>query len=374
MHITFLGLSITSSWGNGHATIYRGLVQALVRRGHRVTFLERDKPWYAQHRDLPDPDASCYGDVFLYQSLDDLRDRFAPAVQRAELSIVGSYVPDGVAVGEWVCETAEGVPAFYDIDTPVTLAKLARGDYEYLTPELVRRYRLYLTFTGGPTLRRLEVDLRSPAARPLYCCVDPDLYFPASRVEENPHMLDARRLKSPRRGGLNLDLGYMGTYSDDRQPPLERLLLEPARRWGGGRFMVAGPQYPAGIDWPGNVERVEHLPPAEHRAFYNSQRFTLNITRADMVAAGYAPSVRLFEAAACGTPIISDRWAGLDTFFPLDEAILIADTPEDTLRYLRELPESQRRCIAQRARSITLENHTADARAAELEAYVREVS
>lgn len=276
LRITILGLSISSSWGNGHATIFRALVKALVRRGHRVTFLERDVPWYARQRDL-----------------DELRDRHHAAVADADLAIVGSYVPDGIAVGRWVTQAARGVTAFYDISTPVTLARLERDDCDYIDRQLIPRYDLYLSFAGGPTLDRLERAFGSPRALPFYCCVDPQHYFPST-------------------GDSAYDLGYMGTYSDDCQPPLERLLLEPARRWGDGRFVVAGPQYPADIAWPANVQRIEHLPPAEHRAFYNRQRWTLNITRADMIRADYAPSVRLFEAAACATPIISDRWQGLD--------------------------------------------------------------
>jgi spore maturation protein CgeB len=346
LRIVIIGLTITSSWGNGHATTYRGLVRELVRRGHDVLFLEHDKPWYASNRDLPNP---LYGKTALYQSMDDLKDRFLDDVCEADLVIVGSYVPQGVAVGHWVNDTARGSTAFYDIDTPVTLAKLARGDFEYLAPELIPKYDMYLSFTGGPTLERLEKQFGSPRALPLYCSVDPDLYYPEDR----------RR---------TWDLGYLGTYSRDRQPPLDKLLIQPARRWHAGRFVVAGPQYPADIDWT-NVERVEHLPPAQHRAFYNGQAFTLNITRADMTAAGYAPSVRLFEAAACGVPIISDWWDGLDTLFVPGEEILIARTTDDVLRYLRETDELERRHIGTRARRKVLSAHTAAHRAAELEQY-----
>lgn len=359
--ITFLGLSLTSSWGNGHATIFRALVRALVRRGHDVTFLERDKPWYASNRDLPDPLEDVYGTVHLYDSLDDLRQNHAEAVRDADLVIVGSYVPDGVAVGQWVIDTAGGVPAFYDIDTPVTLAKLERGDHEYLTPELIRQYRLYFTFTGGPTLKTLEDRYGSPAARPLYCCVDPEHYYPAADEDGTAQRYD-------------YDLGYMGTYSDDRQPPLQALLIDPAMQWPTGRFVVAGPQYPDSIDWPGNVERIDHLPPAKHRRFYNGQRFTLNITRADMRRAGYAPSVRLFEAAACGTPIISDAWPGLDTFFTPGEEILLAEDARDTLNYLTDLDDTQRQAIADAARQRVLDEHTADHRARELEAAIASAS
>ena len=351
LRLVVLGLSITSSWGNGHATTYRGLLRAFAERGHDVLFLERDVPWYAEHRDLPDPP---FCRTALYASLTELRDRHGAAVRDADLVVVGSYVPEGVAVGEWVTRTARGATAFYDIDTPVTLAKLARGDTEYLAPELVPRYDAYFSFTGGPTLERLEREYRSPMARALYCSVDPALYYPEPA--------------EPR-----WDLAYMGTYSDDRQPTLERLLVEPARSWPAGRFAVVGPQYPAELTWAPNVERVAHLAPERHRAFYTAQRFTLNVTRADMVAAGYSPSVRLFEAAACGTPIVSDAWDGLDTVLAVGSEILVARTTADALGYLRDLPDAERRAVGERARARVLAGHTAARRAAELEAYAAEL-
>jgi spore maturation protein CgeB len=345
MRIVFLGLSVTSSWGNGHATNYRGLMRALSERGHDVLFLERDVPWYARERDMPDPPWGC---TALYSSLEELRDEHEEAVSEADLVVVGSYVPDGVAVGDWVHETARGVPAFYDIDTPVTLASLARGECEYLEPRQVPGYELYLSFTGGPVLRRLERELGSPRARAFHCLVDPEGYFP----EERP---------------LRWDLGYLGTYSDDRQPALEALLVDPARRDPSLRAVVAGPKYPDSIDWPPNVERIEHLPPARHRGFYRSQRLTVNVTRADMVRAGWSPSVRLFEAAACATPVVSDAWPGLDEIFSIDSEILVGDVAAALARDPGEL-----RAIGERARARVLREHTAEHRAAELEAHVRE--
>jgi len=351
LDIVIFGLSITSSWGNGHATTFRALVRALSARGHNVCFLERDMPWYAEHRDMPNPP---YGLTQLYKSVAELKRRFARKVMNADLCIVGSYVPDGVAIGEWVLRTCRGVKAFYDIDTPVTLAKLAAGDAEYVTPRLVRRYDLYLSFAGGPVLRKIENELGSPMARALYCSVDPKVYFPEARA-------------------LKWDLGYMGTYSIDRQPSLDLLLVDPARRSPELKTVVAGPMYPRDLAWPGNVERIEHLPPASHRRFYNSQRFTLNITRADMRRAGHSPSVRMFEAAACGTPIISDNWPGLETFFGLEKEILIASSPEQVLTYLNDIAEKDRRAMGEHARLRVLASHTSEQRAMELESYVAEV-
>lgn len=351
LRVVMLGLAVTSSWGNGHATTYRGLIRGLSARGHEVLFLERDLPWYAANRDLPRP-PGCR--VELYTSLRELRERFTEAVAGADLVIVGSYVPEGAAIGEWVTEVAGGVTAFYDIDTPVTLSYLERGDADYLTRALIPRYHLYLSFTGGPTLEQLERCYGSPLARPLYCSADPVVYHPEPMT--------------PR-----WELGYMGTYSEDRQGALDSLLLGAARRSPSARFVVAGPQYPDSIRWPVNVERIVHLSPARHRDFYNAQRFTLNLTRACMIAAGYSPSVRLFEAAACGTPIISDHWEGLDTFFEPGREILVARSAMDVLEYLQELPEEERVEFGRRARERVLSAHTAAHRAAELEGYIREV-
>ena len=353
MNLVIIGLSITSSWGNGHATTYRALVRELDRAGHDVLFLEHDKPWYAGNRDLPEPP---FGRTCLYDSIETLKRDHKADIADADAVIVGSYVPQGVEVGEWALATAGGRVAFYDIDTPVTLAKLRRGDFEYLTPDLIRRYPLYLSFSGGGVLDVIEREFGSPRARALHCSVDPELYGP----DESP---DAE---------LRYDLTYLGTYSDDRQPTLDKLLVEPARRWDAGRFSVAGPMYPESIKWPANVERIEHLPPAQHRAFYNQSRWTLNVTRADMIAAGWSPSVRLFEAAACGTPIVSDAWTGLGDYFKIGTEIVTAASPQEALAIVRDMPESDRKQIADAARQTVLTHHTSAKRAAELVAHLTE--
>jgi spore maturation protein CgeB len=349
MRLVVLGLSLSSSWGNGHATTYRSLLKAFAARGHDILFLERDVPWYAAHRDLVDPD---YCRLEFYESLSGLA-AHAGEVAGADAVMVGSYVPEGVAVGRWAQAAARGVVAFYDIDTPVTLAKLERGDHEYLSPGLIPGYGLYLSFTGGPTLDRLMRRYGSPDARALYCSVDPESYPP---LDLEPRW----------------DLSYLGTYSPDRQPTLERLLIEPARRAPHLKFAVAGPQYPQEIDWPDNVERIDHVPPSGHARFYAASRFTLNVTRADMIRAGYSPSVRLFEAAAAGAPIVSDGWPGLDTIFAPGREILLATTPENVLTWLAS-GDTERRRLADAARRRVLSDHTADHRAAELEEHIERV-
>jgi nucleoside-diphosphate-sugar epimerase/spore maturation protein CgeB len=349
MNLVVLGLSLSSSWGNGHATTYRALLKAFAARGHDILFLERDVPWYREHRDIAAP---AYCRLETYGSIEELR-HWSDEVRNADAVIVGSYVPEGVAVGGFVQRLARGITAFYDIDTPVTLAKLERRDFEYLSPEIIPRYDLYLSFTGGPTLECIERRYGSPRARALYCSVDPDAY----------PLVDVPK---------TWDLSYLGTYSDDRQPTLEELLIEPARRLPHLEFCVAGPQYPDSIEWPQNLERIDHLPPAEHPAFYAASRYTLNVTRADMIAAGWSPSVRLFEAAACGTPVISDQWEGIERLFRPDREIILANTSGEIVERLQSSHDAA--AIGMAARKRILESHTAAHRASELEGYIEEAA
>jgi spore maturation protein CgeB len=351
-NIVIIGLSISSSWGNGHATTYRSLVRALAARGHEVLFLEQDAPWYASNRDLPDPP---YCELGIYRDVRELFAKYEPIVANADVCMVGSYVPDGVQVSDWVTSICLGVTAFYDIDTPVTLAGLASGTTDYISQRNIADYDVYLSFTGGPTLDRLENDFGAPLARALYCSFDESHYRPIDVAKK-------------------WELGYMGTYSADRQPTLNALLVEPACQLPDLKMVVAGPQYPDTAEFPHNVERIEHLPPAGHVEFYCSQRFTLNVTRADMIAAGYSPSVRLFEAAACGVPVISDHWAGLDTFFEPGSEILIAERTEDVVDILTSASDNEAKAMGQRARRRVMASHTAAHRAEEFERSIRDAN
>lgn len=352
MQIVFIGLTISSSWGNGHATTYRGLLRELTAQGHEVYFLEHDKPWYSDNRDF---DQSEHYHLRFYDSVDMLQEQFGSLVKTAEMVIVGSYVPEGVRVGHWVQDTANGVTAFYDIDTPVTLTKLDKGDEEYLTKALIPGFDLYLSFSGGEVLDLLESQYNAQRARALYCSVDPDLYYP-----------------------MNLEkkwtLGYLGTYSMDRQPTVNNLLIEPAKKYVSKNFVVAGPGYPEEIAWPQNVQRIDHLAPHKHCEFYNRQQFTLNVTREAMIRLGYSPSVRLFEAAACGVPIISDYWKGLTDLFEEGKEILIARDTGEMESILKETTPEQQKAIGEAARKKVMHAHTAAHRAKELITYYDEVN
>jgi len=354
MRLIVFGLSITSTWGNGHGTTYRALLQALHARGHDIEFFEKDVEWYACNRDLPDPE---FCKVCLYESWRDVLPHARKQLRQADVAIVGSYFYDGIAAIDEMLAANTPVKAFYDIDTPVTISALrARGEAEYLAACQIPAFDIYFSFTGGPMLREIEQRFGASRAVPLYCAFDPQRY---------------RRLTPNHK--FACDLSYMGTYAPDRQPKLEQLLLEPARQLGARSFVVAGPQYPATVRWPNNVRRIEHLSAQWHPEFYSSSRFTLNVTRRDMTIAGYSPSVRLFEAAACGATIVSDNWPGLDNFFAPSREILLPTGSDDVVHYLTALDDAEVRRVGEAARARVLAEHTSAVRAAQFERAVESV-
>jgi spore maturation protein CgeB len=347
MKFVIFGLTISSSWGNGHATLWRGLCRVLARRGHEVVFFERDVPYYALNRDLT---VLPYGELCLYPNWDDALPLARSHLTDADVAMVTSYCPDGVAATDAVLESPAALRAFYDLDAPVTLARLQAGEpVEYIGPRGLREFDLVLSYTGGRALSELQARLGARRVAPLYGSVDPDAYRRTDMV-----------------GHYRADLSYLGTYAADRQQALEELLVEPARRLPERRFVIGGAQYPVEFPWASNIYFVRHLPPGEHPGFYSSSRLTLNTTRAAMARMGYCPSGRLFEAAACGTPILTDAWEGLEAFFRPGSEILVAHNTEDAIRAL-EAADAELARIASLARQRTLDEHTAERRAQQLE-------
>ena len=352
MKVTIFGLSITSSWGNGHATTFRALARALHRRGHRIVFYEKDVEWYASNRDMPRP---TFCEVRLFHNWADIRKSAMQEATESDAVIVGSYFPHGLEAIDELAEFSGPAKLFYDIDTPITVSQLREtGRTDYLRADQVPAFDVYLSFTGGPMLQEIETRFRARKAVPLYCSFDPDEY---------------RKFKVNKR--FACDLSYMGTYAPDRQPKIGEFLTEAACLLPGKSFIVAGPQYPKTIKWPKNVRRITHLNPRWHARFYSSSRLTLNVTRRDMVRAGYSPSVRLFEAAACGATMISDNWPGLETFFTPGEEILLPTGTNDVVRLLTEIPVAELEAIGRRARERVLSEHTGDIRAQQFEDYVQ---
>ena len=348
MKITIFGLAITSSWGNGHATTFRALCRALHQHGHQITFFEKNLEWYASNRDVPEPP---YCRVKIYEDWDQVLPLARKELRDSDVALVGSYFPDGIAAIREVLDSSVRVRAFYDIDTPITLAQLrASASTSYLLGEQVPEFDIYFSFTGGPALKELEQRFGARRAVPLYCSVDPEKHHPF-----------------PREPRFACELSYMGTYAPDRQPKIAEFLCRTAEELPGSRFIVAGPQYPDDIRWPRNVDRIIHLEPKFHPRLYSSSRLTLNVTRRDMVMAGYSPSVRLFEAAACGATLVSDDWPGLDMFFVPGKEILLPSSAADVRRYLKETSPELLRQIGAAARERVIVEHSSATRATQFE-------
>ncbi|MCA1424354.1 glycosyltransferase [Bradyrhizobium sp. NBAIM16] len=347
MKIIIFGLTISSSWGNGHATLWRGLCKHLARSGHSVVFFERDVPYYAGARDLYELPG---GALRLFANWDDVRQAASAEIRDADVAIVTSYCPDAIAATELILAEDRAVPVFYDLDTPVTLARLIAGEaVPYIGPRGLRDFALVLSFTGGPHVAdEFRTRLGARDTRPLYGHVDTDIHHP---VTPQPH--------------YRADLSYLGTYSEDRQRTLEALFVAPARARQDLRFLIGGAQYPHDFPWSPNIYFVRHLPPSEHAPFFASSRLTLNVTRRAMAEMGWCPSGRLFEAAACGAPLLSDDWPGIADFFAPGGEILIARDEHDALAALA-MPDAELRRMALRAYERTMDQHTSDKRAREL--------
>jgi spore maturation protein CgeB len=354
LKIVVFGLSVTSSWGNGHATTYRALLSALHRRKHRIVFFEKDEEWYASNRDLPSPE---FCEVRLFNNWNLVLPQLRREVADCDVAVLGSYFAEGIRAVDELAQSSVPIKAFYDIDTPITFKHLKAGGTSYLQPQQVPVFDLYLSFTGGPILDRLQSEFRAQRALPLYCSFEPANYYPR-RV--------FRRYAC--------DLSYMGTYAPDRQAKLNDMFVATADKLPESHFLLAGPQYPARTKWPSNVRHIRHLSPRWHPHFYSSSRLTLNLTRRDMVEWGYSPSVRLFEAAGCACPIVSDYWPGLNDVLEIGSEVLEADTGSDVISFLRDMDDAELTTIGKRARERVLAEHTADCRAEQFEKYVAEAT
>jgi spore maturation protein CgeB len=345
VRIVIFGLSVSSAWGNGHATLWRGLIRALDAAGAHVEFFEHDMPYYRAHRDLCTLPGRAQ--LHLFDSWDTVIDQARAAADAADAAIVTSYCADGRAACELVLGSKARRRVFYDLDTPITLAQVAAGaDVPYLPPDGLGGFDLVLSFTGGRALDELRDRLRARRVAPLYGSVDPAAHRPAPAAWSSA-------------------CSYLGTWAEDRQHALDALFLEPARRRPRLRFVLGGSMYPTAVRFPANVTCVEHVAPAAHGAFYASSPLTVSVTRQPMAELGYCPSGRLFEAAACGVPVLSDAWDGLAEFFTPDVEILIARTADQALAAI-ERPREELAEIGRRARTRVLADHTATRRAAQL--------
>lgn len=357
MKIAIFGLTLSSSWNNGHATLWRGLCKALVALGHEFVFFERDVPHYANARDWPSlPPAMSRSQLVLYSDWSAIEPRVRQELAQCDTAIVSSYCFDAQAATDAILDAQHPLAVFYDLDTPVTLDSL-RSDKQvpYIPWRGLGDFDLVLSYTGGAALEALRSDLCAHRVRALYGHVDPDLHHPVPPVPS-----------------YRAALSWLGAYSADRQPMLEELFVGPARLRSSEKFLIAGTEYPEHFAWSKNVYFVQRLPPQEHAAFFCSSRLTLNVTREPMARLGWCPTSRLFEAAACGAAVLCDEWCGLDDFYTPGEQILVAHSSEDTLSAL-DMSDAQLQAIGRAARERTLDEHTSRHRAERLIHYLEEL-
>ncbi len=348
MKLAIFGLAVSSSWGNGHATLWRGLCAALGRQGHEVVFFEKDAPYYAATRDL---DVLPGGELLIYSSWEDIQGTAARHVKEADVAMVTSYCPDALPASELILTSNVEVSCFYDLDSPITLERLSHNlPVPYIGARGLRDFDLTLSYAGGPALRKLQTELGARAVAPLYGSVDPAVHFPVAEIDQ-----------------YRADLSYLGTWAQERQKRVEALLVEPAKALRRKTFLIGGSMYDDSFPWQPNIHWKSHVPASDHPAFYCSSSLTLNVTRHAMAENGYCPSGRLFEAAACGTTIISDNWQGLELFLLPGKELLVANNTREAIAAL-ELSPAELSRIGKAGRERVLEEHTADVRARELEA------
>jgi len=347
LKITIFGLTVSSTWGNGHATFYRAILRALARLGHSVTFYERDQSQFARHRDLPESEE--FG-VRLYARWDAVRHAAVEEAKHSDVVLLGSHVPEGARIADAILALREPLRVFYEWDTPGTLERLTYGGLEYLRALQLPDFDLILSRTGGSSLSALEMDYGARMALPLFPCVDPEQFF-----------------RLPARPQLRCELSYVDGYSLEKQVQLESMVIAAAKQRPSWKFLLAGPPRPAGLAWPKrgqggskfpkNVRRVESMTREDRPALYSSSRLTLNLSGKAAAEWGFCPSSQLFEAAACGTPLLTTGFAGLESFFEPGVELLVAADAVDVIAGM-ERSDASLASMARRAHERTLDEHT----------------
>lgn len=348
MQVAFFGSSLLSAYWNGAATYYRGIIEALHRHGHRVTFYEPDAYDRQAHRDIDEPP---WARVVVYsaEGEDDVR-------RALEEAATGDVVVKASGVGVFDELLEEAVPAlrrpesmvvYWDVDAPATLDRLAEHPDDPFRP-LVSQYDLVLTYGGGQPVVRAYAAAGARRCVPIYNAHD----------QRTHHPVDA----DPRFAG---ELGFLGNRLPDRERRFEEFFLRAADELPEARFLLGGSGWET-KPLPPNVRHLGHVYTRDHNAFNCSVRATLNVCRESMARYGYSPPTRVFEAAGAAACLISDAWEGIDCFLEPGREVLVARDGHEVAEHLRRLtPESARR-IGQAARRRALAEHTYDHRATEV--------
>lgn len=353
--LVIIGRSVLSSFENPTADLYRGLINQLAQHGHRTTFLE--KAYTGPQQPVRDMLRSPYCEVWTYLNTEDLLDQYTPVIQSADVVLLGSGVDDAERIAIWIASEARGLKVYYDTDLAKTIENLQKAEIagDCLSCRTIGNFNLFLSTTGGPTLEKLAEENELAFARPLYESVDPYTFY----------RTDADK---------SYDLGFIGNFKPDRAELLEKTLLGPAQFTPNRRFSLAGGGYQVTNDWPSNVTYLEYLPQANVVDFYNRQRCSLVLSRTDRRSMGFTPTKRLLAAAACGVPVLTDNWEGLDYFLEPNREVFCVNDRESVLSALYGTDEAHRNRVGTEARKRILEQHTISHRANQLLGYLAEVS
>lgn len=348
LNIAFFGSSLVSSYWNGAATYYRGIIHAMHRRGHRVTFYEPDAFDRQDHRDIEDPD---WARVVVYPGEGEA------GVARALEQARGADVvvkASGVGVFDALLErevlglrSAETAVVFWDVDAPATLERITDDPADPFR-ELIPRYDLVLTYGGGPPVIAAYRAFGARDCIPVYNALDPATHHPAPA--------------DPR---FSADLGFLGNRLPDREARVDRFFFEAARRAPEQTLLLGGSGWDDPL--PGNVRRLGHVSTRDHNAFNCSVRMVLNVNRDSMARVGWSPPTRVFEAAGAGACLIVDAWEGIEEFLEPGREVLVADSGEAVADFLRSVDASRARRIGERARQRLLTDQTYDHRALQVE-------
>jgi len=339
MKICFFGSSLVSSYWNGAATYYRGILKALAALGHEIVFFEPDAFERQSHRDILDPE---WAKVVVYPATSEGWQRsLEKAIGSADLLVKASGV--GVFDRELECAMVEtparGRRAYWDVDAPATLDEIAANPAHHLR-KAIPRYDVVFTYGGGAPVVKAYRAVGARDCVPIYNALDPDHHFPVEPVPE-----------------FESELGFLGNRLPDREARVDAFFLDAARRLPHKRFLLGGSGWES-KELPGNVKCIGHVGTNAHNAFFCSGLATLNVNRESMARYGFSPPTRVFEAAGAGACLLTDRWKGIDLFLEPNREVLVAEDGEEVALQLDGLTPGRAREIANRARRRVLAHHT----------------
>ena len=339
MKLHFFGSSLVSSYWNGAATYYRGILKALAQLGYDVTFYEPDAFDRQNHRDIADPP---WAEVVVYPASDaGWRRALDRAAREADLLVKASGV--GVFDRELEVAVAEIETAarrvYWDVDAPATLDAIAADPLHHLR-DAIRRYDVVFTYGGGDPVVEAYRRVGARDCVPIYNALDPEHHFP---VEPDP--------------AFACELGFLGNRLPDREARVEAFFLDAATRRPAGRFLLGGAGWET-KQLPANVRHIGHVGTAQHNAFFSSSLATLNVNRVSMARYGFSPPTRVFEAVGCGACLITDRWQGIEMFLEPEREVLVANNGLEVAGFLDALTPERARRIADAGRRRVLAHHT----------------